>query len=364
MKKTLSYILASLLGVLALVIIELILGFFIPDMPYKVLDFHPTCAYTPKPNLKITAQSGLFSPQPCRSGSVKHTLSINELGERFVPESRADAPKTVMVIGDSCSFGWDVSDDETFANYIARLAGEEGSEIAVRLFAVPGYSSLEGFIRYTNYINEDGKPPDIAIIAFGANDDDPVGGTWWRNGWTDYELHHFDGKSFGEVDNEVFFRMFIAGLNLTRVIAMLAGEYEKPPDEGKRRMTADETEYIINGFVSLLLTQESKVILHNLCSVSRNASIRTVSARRSVPFVDSERALKGEWRSILTPDEVSRAEETAKRLFSPQCLAEFPAMLVTSDNFHPNRYGHKVVAKALWGSLRPLVIDTHHPPSE
>ena len=62
-------------------------------------------------------------------------------------------------------------------------------------------------------------PPDVAVIAFGANDEDSLDSNWWRAGLTDFELHHFDGQSAGEVDAKIFFRMFIAGLNLTQLAA-------------------------------------------------------------------------------------------------------------------------------------------------
>ena len=167
----LHYIFLIFIPIIFLVIFEAILDLVLPDMPYDLLEYDENRAYRLKEDFELTAMSGIFSPKECLNTKIKHFISTNSKHERIVPEVNKKPLKQIAVIGDSCSFGWDVSNNETFAYYLAQKLNENKFNVSVRNMAVPGYSSLEGFI---NYIKGTGQVPDIAIISFGANDEDNV----------------------------------------------------------------------------------------------------------------------------------------------------------------------------------------------
>jgi hypothetical protein len=51
---------------------------------------------------------------------VLSTVTMLDDGTRFVPDTNVNADKTLVLVGDSVTFGYAVDDDETFANEIAR----------------------------------------------------------------------------------------------------------------------------------------------------------------------------------------------------------------------------------------------------
>lgn len=326
-----------------LVLLELALSLIMPDMPYELYRFDRRTGYILKPGARFTGLTGLFSPALCRGGAARYTASVDARGERAVPASAPGRPRTLMVLGDSCSFGWELSDHETFANLLAARAAREGIMLTVRLLAVPGYSSLEG---YLGYLDRGGAPPDVAVVAFGANDEDPIH-TWWRGGLTDYELHSFTSGRAGEVGAAVYLRMLFGGLRITRLAAQIP-ERGKPGDDAQRRMTPAQTAEVMDALVKHLRGQNVSVIVHNLCASSRDAQIRQAAAANGVTFVDTVTPFSREWRSRLPPDATARATKDAEARYGAACLAAVPSMHTTTDDFHPNALASQIIADTLW----------------
>ncbi len=76
----------------------------------------------------------------------------------------------IAVLGNSCSFGWRVNRDESYAGLIeSSLIQQPGLEKAeVYNFSVPGYSSYQGKVNFEK--NVLAYKPDILLITFGWND--------------------------------------------------------------------------------------------------------------------------------------------------------------------------------------------------
>jgi lysophospholipase L1-like esterase len=76
----------------------------------------------------------------------------------------------VAVLGNSCSFGWGVDENEAFAGRLQKiLRRRPGLETAeVYNFSVPGYSSFQGKRNYKRYVRR--YHPDIVLVTFGWND--------------------------------------------------------------------------------------------------------------------------------------------------------------------------------------------------
>ena len=100
-------------------------------------------------------------------------MTTNDLGLR----GPAVGPKRkfrILAVGNSCTFGVGVNDDETWPARLERIMGEEsGVESEVINAGVPGYSSFQG----RRYLEERGLDlePDLVIACFGFNDADAWG---------------------------------------------------------------------------------------------------------------------------------------------------------------------------------------------
>lgn len=350
------WILSVVIGFVVLAAIEIVLRLASPPMPFEILEYHPVLGYHLAADRQLDAVTGLFSPEPCDSSESRHTITTGAGGERVVPASRPDQPYTLAVIGDSCTFGWDVSDDETFANRLAELARAEDVGVTVQLHAVPGYSSLEGYIQYQL---RDAPAPDVAVLAFGANDEDPVAGTPWRGGLTDYELHGFSDGSPDNVPGFVRRRMLVGDLRLAILVLLarqaVVGEQEIPDGDVTRRMTPEQTNETLTTWVELLRSQGVTVITHNLCSSSRAGEVRAVASTQGVAFVDTHAVLMEQWRGHLTAAEVAQLEQQVEEQLGSSCLTAHPEMLVTTDDFHPNRHGNRIVGDVLWPHVRRAI---------
>ena len=108
-----------------------------------------------------TIVSGFFE------GKSYHINRQGFRGNDFVLEKSG---LRIAILGNSCSFGWGMDDNETFAGRLQDILrhqpGMEKTE--VYNFSVPGYSSFQGEINYRRYVRE--YKPDILLVTFGWND--------------------------------------------------------------------------------------------------------------------------------------------------------------------------------------------------
>lgn len=88
-------------------------------------------------------------------------VSTDAQGRRLSGDA-PDAAKSVLFLGDSCTFGIPVEDEEAFP---ARV----GAELGVRAVnaGVPGYSAFQGRIVLENALT--GEKPDAVVITFWVN---------------------------------------------------------------------------------------------------------------------------------------------------------------------------------------------------
>jgi len=129
-----------------------------PDYPDVFLKDHDLF-WRLRPNRTVT--SAFFEGK---------TYHINRQGFRGEDFHREKSGLRIAIIGNSCSFGWGMNENETFANRLQTIIrnkpGLENSD--VYNFSVPGYSSYQGKINYRENVRP--YKPDIVIATFGWND--------------------------------------------------------------------------------------------------------------------------------------------------------------------------------------------------
>lgn len=88
-------------------------------------------------------------------------------GDDFKPEKSG---LRIAILGNSCSFGWGLNEDHSFAGRLRKMLREreEAKSAEVYNFSVPGYSSFQGKRNYKKFVRE--YRPDILLVTFGWND--------------------------------------------------------------------------------------------------------------------------------------------------------------------------------------------------
>jgi lysophospholipase L1-like esterase len=105
-----------------------------------------------------------------RGGALQWTIRTNKDGFRG-PAYPTDgsAKPVVLSLGDSCTFGFRVEEDETYPAQLQRYLRERGQPQAVVLnYGIPGYTTFQGRRLLDRILA--GQRPDIVVLAFGAND--------------------------------------------------------------------------------------------------------------------------------------------------------------------------------------------------
>ncbi len=96
--------------------------------------------------------------------------SINSHGLRGEEIPAGTGKVRIVVMGNSCTFGWGIPNDKTYAEQLGRLINADGAlpEVEVINAGIPGYSTFQGRrFFYTDIIL---LKPDIVMMMFAWND--------------------------------------------------------------------------------------------------------------------------------------------------------------------------------------------------
>jgi lysophospholipase L1-like esterase len=94
----------------------------------------------------------------------KTTVTMLDDGTRLVPHTNVNADKTLVILGDSVAFGYQVSDDQTFADALARQL----PDVHVINAAITAYNSANVLRQLQNY-----PDADYFLWLIVRNDADP-----------------------------------------------------------------------------------------------------------------------------------------------------------------------------------------------
>lgn len=89
---------------------------------------------------------------------------------RSPPVAETKSRYRILAIGDSCTFGLGVNDDQTWPAQLQAKLDREGYQAEVVNAGVPGYTAFQGM----RYLHRDGLKlkPDVVVASFGFNDFD------------------------------------------------------------------------------------------------------------------------------------------------------------------------------------------------
>jgi len=288
-------------------------------------------------------------------------LSTDAAGRRITPPSHDDpdgaGAATVLCLGDSVTFGFRVSDDETWpARLGAALAARGWPNARCLNLAVPGYSSYQGR-RVLDQALADTKP-DIVLIAFGANDLEADARSDARKGAANARLPARLGR-------------LVAGLGITRLLRGAPSAARTDPASAAASPRVSAVEYVenIRAMVRAARAARAEPILLDLVflaetwrpsleQVAREEKCRLLDGRVRLRdalddllagrrFTDERAELDAFWTTELA--QYRRVYYDASfydALFADPIWSQLLRYLMI-EPVHPNALGHQVLAEAI-----------------
>lgn len=273
----------------------------------------------------------LFRVRPNPGGGPVHGYTgINAQGFR----GRALGPPTpgarvVLVLGDSCAFGWRIRDvEKTFAARLERKLASRGAAVEVYNLSQPGYSSTQTRMLYERWAPV--LSPDVLILYQGWND------LWQSSGGSDREqierLTRLSSSPVGWIRRSRTFRLADGWQRSLR--SMLASGRAA---EGETRRVPLEESIANHRAVAEDVRARGGVVLWvpPPFSAYADASLH--------PMADQNRSLAAALEGVVEPVVVPEMEPSDRR--SPSFFVE--------DAFHPNALGAERLARALAERLAP-----------
>jgi len=273
----------------------------------------------------------LFRVRPNPDGGPVHGYTgINAQGFRGRPLGPpTPGARVVLVLGDSCAFGWRIRDVErTFAARLERELAARGAPVEVYNLSQPGYSSTQTRMLYERWAPV--LSPDVVILYQGWND------LWKSTGGTDREqierLALLDGVAAGWLRGSRIFRLADGWLRSLRS-ALASGRAA----EGEARRVPPEESIANHRAVVDDVRRRGGVVLWVPPPFSAYADPSLH------PMADYNRALAEALAGAVEPVVVPELEPRDPR--SPDFFVE--------DAFHPNALGAERLARALAERLAP-----------
>ena len=121
-----------------------------------------------RPDTSLEVENRVYQT---RTRPVTWRIRINPEGQRGASYPRAEeqASPVIATLGDSCTFGFRVDEDETYPTLLqAQLRGRGMPRAAVVNYGVPGYTTFQGRRLLREILSR--QRPDVVVLAFGAND--------------------------------------------------------------------------------------------------------------------------------------------------------------------------------------------------
>lgn len=230
-------------------------------------------------------------------------VSTGADSRRVTPPAPAGAP-TVLFLGDSCTFGIPVNDDEAFPARIGKALG-----IAALNAGVPGYTAFQGRLVLEN---TNAKPKAVVI-------------TFWPNGlgvWDHLsDREHFELLAANRANE-------FSRVSITRILRRASpGKTTRLSDEefetslgamaGQARALGAEPVFVIWPYIGQMDSEPEN---------PRQTLIRKVAAGKKTAIVDLAPAFR---------------ERGGRRLFA--------------DRVHATAEGYKVAAEAIGKALKPVL---------
>ncbi len=128
------------------------------------------------PQNMLEVSGGVWRMTPNFSGVMDNRVDFRDAavssdtqGNRIVPAAPAEAPRRLLVIGDSQTFGHGLSNEESWPNWLQNDLNRRNAGVRVVNMGVPGIN-IDQYLERIKAIAEDIRPTDVVLIGVSWND--------------------------------------------------------------------------------------------------------------------------------------------------------------------------------------------------
>ena len=280
---------------------------------------------------------------------VYWTIQTNREGFRgnSVPPGGAPAAPLVLCLGDSCTFGFRVDQEQTYPSQLQAYLRSQGLTGAVVLnCGVPGYSSFQGARLARQLLSR--VRPDFVVIAFGAND---------------LEQALRSDQQRGELTGQV--PGMLSGLRSRLAVARLYDRLFRSqrvaPEVNSQAMfqRVNEQDYESNLSSMITAAQEvgAEVMVQDLVFVAPvyAAQIGRLVQQKQVAYLDGRQLLAQGLKEIMSGTRFQEQRAAIDRFWDVE-LAKYNFV------YYSERYYQQLLNIPQWqGYLRYLLVEPVHP---
>ncbi|MFP6618595.1 MAG: GDSL-type esterase/lipase family protein [Pirellulaceae bacterium] len=280
---------------------------------------------------------------------VYWTIQTNREGFRgiSVPPGGAPAAPLVLCLGDSCTFGFRVDQEQTYPSQLQAYLRSQGLPGAVVLnCGVPGYSSFQGARLARQLLSR--VRPDFVVIAFGAND---------------LEQALRSDQQRGELTGQV--PGMLSGLRSRLAVARLYDRLFRSqrvaPEVNSQAMfqRVNQQEYESNLSSMITAAQEvgAEVMVQDLVFVAPvyAAQIGRLVQQKQVAYLDGRQLLAEGLQEIMAGTRFQEQRAAIDRFWDVE-LAKYNFV------YYSERYYQQLLKIPQWqGYLRYLLVEPVHP---
>lgn len=287
------------------------------------------------------------------SAAFSYRIKTNSRGFRGkdFPTKKPTGEIRIVCMGDSRTFGWGVSEKETFAYLLEQKLKKWNKNVRVISGAVPGYSSLQGLLLLKREVLT--WSPDLVISWYGCNDS-------WPCHRTDQELISKKriGNNFKRFLNSSYIYLLLKHL---KFLLIDSNRNEWKSSMKKRRVP--EVDFLRNGliFVRLLRQINVPVIFISLGEgANYSLALEKISQLGEVTLLKGESLFLAAQKQLhqgnLYPEKYKKLREK----IGPHIMNLYPSLDLFVDPAHPNSIGHAVLANALFHPVKTLLEKRIH----
>ena len=235
-------------------------------------------------------------------------IEINPEGQRGPAPPGPEASPLIAALGDSCTFGFRVSEGETYPALLQADLREHGMpRAAVLNYGVPGYTSFQGRRLLAELLSR--RRPDWVLLAFGAND---------------LELDVASDAAKAERISPLRLRLYTALSHLAtaRLLQRRPDPRRTDPDRpaATARVSPAEFRENLSAMIQAARGAGSRVILLDLVLIGpvfRDA-IAEIARQESVPWLDGREILRAGLADLLAGRRFQQERAEIDRFWSQE----------------------------------------------
>ena len=311
---------------------------------------HPQLGWDLKPNFSgknfdwVTDKPGEKAPQ------YRRTIKINSAGFRDDNELTIEKPDNtvrIFTLGDSCTFGWGVESEDSFAKVLEKKLNDSSSDINYQVLnaGIVGYSSHQGMPLLKHKILK--YSPDIITVAYG---------------WNSHFIFPYSDKEWIKPVSPLhagainIARQFMIYRGFTEIVKRLN---KKSKSELKYRVPPEDLRNNLRSLIDFASESNIKVVLMTIQSNVLTGQVAKWTLVKHTLDDDKENMISRHKEINGIIKEVSEEKGT---MFT-DVAGKFVELKLTEgkelfyrpedavDDVHPNEEGHLVIGEELFKTL-------------